>query len=277
VKFGIATFVTDDGIGPADLARAVEERGFDSLFFPDHTHIPASRETPYPGGGELRDVYYRTLDQFVAMTAAAVVTTDLLLVAAINLLVQRDPITTAKETASLDLVSGGRLVFGVGAGWLLEEMRNHGTDPATRGALLDERIEAVKAIWTSEPAEYHGEYVDFDPIHSRPKPVQTPHPPIYVGGNSRATVRRVARHGAGWLANPWPADVMATRIAQMCDAAGRTVPVSVFGAPTDLDVLRAYEGLGVERVGLFLPTRKRDGSLTVLDSYVALVDQFRKG
>jgi probable F420-dependent oxidoreductase len=277
VKFGIATFVTDDGIGPADLARAVEERGFDSLFFPDHTHIPASRETPYPLGGELRDVYYRTLDQFVAMTAAAVATTDLLLVAAINLLVQRDPITTAKETASIDLVSGGRLVFGVGAGWNLEEMRNHGTDPATRGALLDERIEAVKAIWTSEPAEYHGEYVDFDPIFSRPKPVQSPHPPIYVGGNSRATVRRVARLGAGWLANAWPPDVMATRIAQMCDAAGRTVPVSVYGGPADLDVLRAYEGLGVERVGLFLPTRERDGSLTILDRYATLVEEFRRG
>jgi probable F420-dependent oxidoreductase len=277
MKFGIATFVNDDGISPTDLARGVEERGFDSLFVPEHTHIPAKRESPYPGGGELPPVYYRTLDQFVTLTAAAVVTTDLLLVTGINLLVQRDPITTAKETASLDLVSGGRLVFGVGAGWNREEMRNHGTDPTSRGPLLDERIEAIKAIWTSEPAEYHGKYVDFDPIHSRPKPVQTPHPPIYVGGNSDATVRRVARHGAGWMANPFPPDVMTTRIAQMSDAAGRSVPVSVFGAPPDLDLLRAYEGLGVERVALFLPTQDRDGSLTTLDSYAAVVAEFRKG
>ncbi|GAB3908148.1 LLM class F420-dependent oxidoreductase [Kibdelosporangium lantanae] len=277
MKFGIATFVNDDGISPTDLARAVEERGFDSLFVPEHTHIPASRETPYPGGGDLPPVYYRTLDQFVALTAAAVVTTKLLLVTGINLLIQRDPITTAKETASLDLVSGGRLVFGVGAGWNREEMRNHGTDPATRGALLDERIEAVKAIWTTEPAEYHGKYVDFDPIHSRPKPVQTPHPPVYVGGNSDATVRRVVRHGAGWLANPLPVDVMTSRIAQMSDLAGRAVAVSVFGAPADLGVLRAYQGLGVERVSLFLPTQGRDGSLVALDSYAGLVEKFGAG
>jgi probable F420-dependent oxidoreductase len=277
MKFGISTFVNDDGIGPADLGRAVEERGFESLMIPEHTHIPAKRESPYPGGGDIPPVYYRTLDQFVTLTAAAVVTEKLLVVAGINLLVQRDPITTAKEVASVDLVSGGRLVFGVGAGWNLEEMRNHGTDPATRGALLDERIEALKALWTEEPAEYHGTYVNFDPVFSRPKPVQKPHPPLYIGGNSEATVRRVAQHGAGWLANPFPIEQLTTRIAQMRDRSGRDVPVSVFGAPRDLDQLRAYQGLGIERAGLFLPTRPRDESLRILDEFADLVTKFNQG
>jgi probable F420-dependent oxidoreductase len=277
MKFGISTFVNDDGIGPVDLGRAVEERGFDSLFVPEHTNIPASRETPYPGGGDLPPVYYKTLDQFVTLAAVAAVTERIQLWTGINLLIQRDPIHTAKETASVDLVSNGRLVFGVGAGWNLEEMRNHGTDPKTRGALLDERIEAIKAIWTQEPAEYHGKYVDFDPIHSRPKPVQTPHPPIYVGGNSDATVRRVARHGAGWLANPFPVEQLTSRIAQMSDLAGRAVPVSIFGAPRDLDQLRAYEGLGIERAALFLPTRPLDESLKILDELAALVEKFNQG
>jgi probable F420-dependent oxidoreductase len=277
MKFGISTFVNDNGIGPADLARAVEERGFDSLFIPEHSHIPASRETPYPGGGDLPPVYYRTLDQFVTLTAAAVVTTRLRVVAAINLLVQRDPITTAKEVASVDLVSGGRLDFGVGAGWNLEEMRNHGTDPATRGALLDERIEALKALWTQEPASYHGKYVDFDPVYSRPKPVQQPHPPLFIGGNSAATVRRVIQYEAGWLANPFPLEQLTSRIAQMRDGAGRDVPVSVFGAPHDLDQLRAYQGLGIGTAALFLPTRPRDETLTILDEYAALVATFAKG
>jgi probable F420-dependent oxidoreductase len=257
MKFGISTFVTDDGIGPADLGRAVEERGFDSLLVAEHTNIPASRETAYPGGGDLPPVYYQTLDPFVTLTAAAVTTERLLLMTAITLLIQRDPIITAKETASLDLVSGGRLLFGVGAGWNLEEMRNHGTDPKTRGALLDERIEAIKAIWTQEPAEYHGKYVDFDPIHLRPKPVQQPHPPIYIGGNSDATVRRV--------------------IAAMRDGAGRDVPVTVFGAGRDVNTLRAYEGIGIERAALFLPTLPREESLKLLDEYAEFVDTFNRG
>jgi probable F420-dependent oxidoreductase len=277
MKFGISTFVTDDGIGPADLGRAVEERGFESLLVAEHTNIPASRETPYPGGGDLPPGYYKTLDPFVTLTAAAVATERLLLMTAISLLIQRDPIITAKETASLDLVSGGRLLFGVGAGWNLEEMRNHGTDPRTRGALLDERIEAIKAIWTQEPAEYHGKHVDFDPIHVRPKPVQQPHPPIYVGGNSDATVRRVIQHGAGWVANPFPIEQLTSRIAAMRDGAGRDVPVSVFGAGREVDTLRAYEGLGIERAALFLPARPRDESLKLLDEFAEFVAKFSQG
>jgi alkanesulfonate monooxygenase SsuD/methylene tetrahydromethanopterin reductase-like flavin-dependent oxidoreductase (luciferase family) len=174
-------------------------------------------------------------------------------------------------------VSGGRLIFGVGAGWNLEEMRNHGTDPKTRGALLDERIEAIKAMWTGEPAEYHGKYVDFDPLHLRPKPVRQPHPPIYIGGNSDATVRRVIRHGAGWIANPFPIEQLTSRIAAMRDGAGRDVPVSVFGAGRDVDTLRTYEGLGIERAALFLPTRPRDESLKLLDEFAEFAGKFSQG
>ena len=204
MKFGISTFVTDDGIDPVSLARAIEERDFASLVIAEHTHIPASRESAYPMGGELPSIYYKTLDPFVTLAAAAAVTSKIELFTGIALLIQRDPITTAKEAASIDLISGGRFVFGVGAGWNIEELRDHGTDPKTRGALLDERIEAIKALWTADPAEYHGKYVDFDPSFSRPKPVQKPHPPIYIGGDSDATVKRVIRHDAGWISNPLP-------------------------------------------------------------------------
>ncbi len=170
MKFGIATFVNDDSIDTVTLARAIEERGFESLMVAEHTHIPASRESPYPLGGELPKIYYRTLDPFVTLAAAAAVTSKIELFTGIALLIQRDPIITAKEAASIDVISGGRFVFGVGAGWNIEEMRDHGTDPKTRGALLDERIEAIKALWADEPAEYHGTYVDFPRRTAGPNP-----------------------------------------------------------------------------------------------------------
>src|ERR1700744_910358 len=211
MKFGISTFVNDDSIDTVSLARAVEERGFESLAVAEHTHIPASRESAPPRGGELPQFYYRTLDPFVTLAAAAAGTANNELIPGVPLLIQRDPITTAKEAASIDLISGGRFVFGVGAGWNIEELRDHGTDPKTRGALLDERIEAIRALWTTEPAEYHGKYVNFDPSYSRPKPVQKPHPPIFIGGNSDATVKRVIRHRAGWISNALPVDAITQR------------------------------------------------------------------
>ena len=223
MKFGIATFVTDEGICPVELGRAVEDRGFESLFVAEHSHIPTSRTTPYPSGGELPRVYYRTLDPFVTLTAVAVVTTRLVVGTGIALMIQRDPITTAKEVASLDLVSSGRVIFGIGAGWNREEMRHHGTDPRTRGRLLDERMRAMRSLWTDEKAEFHGEFVHIEPSYAWPKPVQEPHPPIYVGGNSDATFRRIAEYGHGWLANPHAPDRMAARIALLRDVAGRVV------------------------------------------------------
>jgi probable F420-dependent oxidoreductase len=275
MKFGIATFVNDDTIDTLSLARGIEERGFDSLMIAEHTHIPASRESPYPLGGELPSIYYRTLDPFVTLAAAAAVTSRIELFTGIALLIQRDPIITAKEAASIDLISGGRFVFGVGAGWNIEELRDHGTDPKTRGALLDERIEAVKALWTAEPAEYHGKYVNFDASYSRPKPVQKPHPPIFIGGDSDATVKRVIRHDAGWVSNPLPIEALTKRVGQMRDGSGRDVPLAMFGAPQKPDYWQAAEELGFGQLALMLPTRPLDETLRLLDEYAALVGRYR--
>lgn len=275
MKFGIATFVNDDSIDTVSLARGIEERGFESLVVAEHTHIPASRETPYPRGGELPSIYYRTLDPFVTLAAAAAVTSKIELFTGIALLIQRDPIITAKEAASIDLISGGRFVFGVGAGWNIEEMRDHGTNPKTRGALLDERIEAIKALWTNEPAEYHGKYVDFPPSYSRPKPVRKPHPPIFIGGDSDAVVKRVARHEAGWISNPLPIPHITDRVAQLRAAASHDVPLAMFGAPQDPDYWRAAEDLGFDQLALLLPTKPRDESLRLLDRYADRVARYR--
>jgi probable F420-dependent oxidoreductase len=223
----------------------------------------------------LPSIYYRTLDPFVTLAAAAAVTSRIELITGIALLIQRDPIITAKEAASIDLISGGRFVFGVGAGWNIEELRDHGTDPKTRGALLDERIEAIKALWTTEPAEYHGKFVDFDASYCRPKPVRQPHPPIFIGGDSDATVKRVVRHGAGWISNPSPVEALTKRIDQMREGAGRDVPLTMFGTPSKPDYWHAVEALGFDQLTLLLPTKPRDDSLRLLDEYVALVDQYR--
>jgi probable F420-dependent oxidoreductase len=275
MKFGISTFVDDDSIDPVSLARAIEERGFASLIIAEHSHIPASRETAYPGGGELPPQYFSTLDPFVTLAAAAAVTSTIELFTGVALLIQRDPIHTAKEAASIDLISGGRFVFGVGAGWNIEEMRDHGTDPKTRGARLDESIEAIKVLWTTEPAEYHGKYVNFDSSYCRPKPIRKPHPPIFIGGNSDATVKRVIRHGAGWISNPLPPEILAHRIGQMRAGAGHDVPLAIFGAPIDTDYWRAAEDLGFGRLGLLLPSVGKDDSLRLLDEYAAQVAQYR--
>ncbi|AYE96697.1 LLM class F420-dependent oxidoreductase [Mycobacterium paragordonae] len=275
MKFGISTFVNDDSIDTVSLARAIEERGFESLVIAEHTHIPASRESAYPLGGELPKIYYRTLDPFVTLAAAAAVTSTIELFTGIALLIQRDPIITAKEAASIDLISGGRFVFGVGAGWNLEEMRDHGTDPKTRGALLDERIEAIKALWTDEPAEYHGKHVDFPPSYIRPKPVRQPHPPIYIGGNSNATMKRVVRHEAGWISNPFPIEEVTRRVEQLRGAAAYDVPLAMFGTPNNIEYWRAAEDLGFGQLALLLPTKPRDESLRLLDDYAARVAQYR--
>src|ERR687890_2427321 len=199
MKFGVSTFVTDEGIVPGTLATAVEDRGFDSLFIADHTHIPLSQKPPWPRGGELPRRYSRTLDPFIPLTAAAAATERLLLGTGVALVIERDPIITAKEVASLDLVSEGRVIFGIGVGWNREEMENHGTDPSIRGKLMDERIRAMIEMWTKDEPEFHGRYVDFDPIGIWPKPLQKPYPPIYVGGGRKA-FEGSAPFGAGWVA-----------------------------------------------------------------------------
>src|SRR5438477_4267717 len=191
MEFGLAIFPTEDVPPPDEIARMAEERGFESLLFPEHTHIPARRETPYPAGGELPRQYSRTYDPFVALTAAASATERLQVGTAICLVVERDPIVTAKEVASIDRLSGGRFLFGVGAGWNVEEMRNHGTEASRRFGLMRERIEAMKAIWTQDEASYSGRYVGFERIWCWPKPVQKPHPPVLVGGNGASVLDRV--------------------------------------------------------------------------------------
>ena len=270
MKFGISTFVTDEGITPGALARAIEERGFDSLFIAEHTHIPLSRKSPWPGGAELPRKYYRTLDPFVTLTAAAAATERLLLGTGVALVVERDPIITAKEVASLDLVSGGRMIFGIGVGWNREEMENHGTDPRTRGKLMNERIRAMIEIWTKDEAEFHGHYVDFDPIVAWPKPVQKPYPPIYVGGGRQA-FDRIAEFGDAWLPNRMSPGKLEPMLSELREVAGRDVPVTVYGASSEPEDVEAYARLGVERVLLGLPTLPAGETLDYLDSLAGVV------
>ncbi|MET7994207.1 LLM class F420-dependent oxidoreductase [Amycolatopsis sp. NPDC005232] len=276
MDFGISTFVTDEGIRPDVLGEALEERGFDSLFLAEHSHIPVSRESPYPGGADLPEKYKRTLDPFIALTAAAVNTSNLVLGTGIALLIQRDVIHTAKEVASLDLVSRGRVAFGVGVGWNREEMANHGTDPTTRGALIDEQIEALKAIWTQDEAAYHGKFVDFDPIFAWPKPVQKPHPPIYVGGESPAALRRLARLGDAWLPRQHTPSDEIRRVREWLAEQGRTnVPFTVFGAAADSDDVKRLAEAGVERYTFMLPTLPEAETLAALDDLARLAASHR--
>ncbi|MGW5441812.1 LLM class F420-dependent oxidoreductase [Streptomyces asiaticus] len=275
MKFGVSTFVTDQGIRPAPLGRALEERDFDALFVAEHTHIPVERRTPYPGGGDLPEVYYRTLDPFVTLAAVATVTRRLLVGTGVALVVERDPIITAKEVASLDLISDGRAVFGVGAGWNREEMEHHGTDPSTRGRLMDERLRAIVTLWTKEKAEFHGEFVNFEPVFQWPKPVQQPHPPIYVGGGGDAAFRRIAALGDAWLANSGSPEELRPQIERLREVAGREVPVTLYAMPEDAEVAEGYQRIGVERVLFYLPTMPEAETLARLDSMAGIAARFR--
>lgn len=272
MKFGVSTFVTDDGIAPGALGRALEERGFESLFLAEHTHIPVKRESPWPGGAELPRHYYRTLDPFVALTAAAAATERLRVGTGIALVIQRDPILLAKEVASLDLVSGGRAALGVGAGWNREEMRNHGTDPATRMRLLRERVLAVKELWTKDEAEFHGEFVDFDPVFSYPKPVQDPHPPVLIGGSGPTTFDRVVEFGDGWMPIYGRGmDGFAAQVAELRERAGRRVPVTVFATPPKREAVAGLAEAGVDEVLFNLGTEPEDDTLRGLDRLAELL------
>jgi len=252
MDFGVSYFPTDDAIEPPLLGRMAEERGFESVFVTEHTHIPASRDTPYPAGGDLPREYFRIYDPFVSLATIAQATERIKVGTAICLLVERDPITTAKEVATVDRLSGGRMIFGVGAGWNLEEMRNHGTDPKRRFSILRERVEACREMWTNEEASYHGEFVDFDRIVSRPGPIQEPHPPVLVGGNGPKVLERVVEFGDGWFPNRIPPDdQMIARVEELQrlgEEAGRgVIPVTLQIPPRDAEVLRRYEEAGVTR------------------------------
>ncbi|HEY3772679.1 MAG TPA: LLM class F420-dependent oxidoreductase [Solirubrobacteraceae bacterium] len=255
MDFGIGYFPTHDAMGPAALARMIEEHGQESLFVAEHTHTPASRATPYPGGEELPRKYNHTYDPFVALTAAAVATTRLRVGTGICLVNERDPITTAKLVSSLDDLSGGRFEFGVGAGWNREEMRNHGTDPRTRMRLVAERVQAMQEIWTNETASYHGEFVDFDEIWQWPKPAQRPHPPVLVGGGGPTVLDRVLAFGDAWFPN-WGevAGDVENRVAELRSRAERPIDVMAMGVPADPAVLERCERLGMTRVVRWLPS-----------------------
>ena len=280
MKCGVSMFPTRYSIGPAELARAVEERGFESLFVPEHTHIPTSRRSPWPGGPDLPDEYRETLDPFLALTAAAAVTERLLLGTGICLVVERDPITTAKEVATLDLLSGGRFLFGVGGGWNREEMENHGTDPARRFAVLRERVLAMKEIWAHDEAEFHGTHVDFDPLWQWPKPVQRPHPPVLVAGNGPRTLERVLEYGDGWIPIPGrgavPLGEGTARLRAEAAERGRPpIPVTVFGTRPEPEVIEHYAKAGVDRVLFRLPSVPASEALGLLDTYANIAETER--
>jgi probable F420-dependent oxidoreductase len=281
MHFGVGLFFTDYSITPAALGKALEERGFESVWAAEHSHIPLSRRSPWPGGAELPKQYYDVMDPFVTLTAAAAATKTLKVGTGVCLVNQRDPIQTAKLVASIDQVSQGRFLFGTGIGWNAEEMEDHGTVFTTRAKLVRERVEAMKAIWTETKPEYHGELVKFDPMMAWPKPVQKPHPPVIVGGAFPQAARRAVRYGEGWIplaGRPGTGDVFETvpKFRAMLAEAGRdaaSCPVTLFGVGEDADALKRYRDLDIARVTAALPAVKEDVVLPILDRWATLIRQ----
>ncbi|MDE0942349.1 MAG: LLM class F420-dependent oxidoreductase [Alphaproteobacteria bacterium] len=273
---GVLIFATDYTIRTDELAIALEERGFESLFLPEHTHIPASRESAWPGGPDLPPDYWHTHDPFVALAYAGAVTKNLKLATGICLLAQRDPIVTAKNVASLDMMSNGRFLFGIGGGWNIEEMNDHGVEYKTRFAQMKEHVQAMKALWTEEDASFKGDFVNFEASWAHPKPVQNPHPPVILGGETDYTLARVVDYCDGWLPRArhgFDAAENMARLKTFADKAGRDaseISVSVFGAPGDQATLDSYEEAGVNRAILGLPSAPRDEVMALLDKYAPL-------
>ena len=279
MKYGVMIFPTEYAIHPADLAQGAEERAFESLWVAEHSHIPASRETPWPGGSDLPQMYYDVMDPFVALSMAAQATERLKIATGICLVIQRDPIQTAKAVASLDVLSGGRFLFGVGGGWNREEMANHGTAFEGRWKLLRERIEAMKAIWTEERAEYRGDRLAFEPIIANPKPRQKPHPPIHVGGAFPGGMRRAIRYGDGWipLTGRGDDDVVSHLPAfrKAAAEAGRdpdAMEVTIYACPPDKDRVQRFRDAGIDRVVFGLPPADREVVLGGLDRLASIAE-----
>jgi probable F420-dependent oxidoreductase len=277
--FGAAMFFTDYSMSSVELARALEERGFESVWAPEHSHIPLTRKTPFAGGGELPKQYYDVMDPFVTLAAAAAATKTIKLGTGVCLVIQRDTIQTAKLVASIDQVSHGRFLFGIGGGWNRDEMEDHGTVYATRFKKMREQVEAMQAIWADSKPEYHGEIVDFPPMMTWPKPVQKPHPPVIVGGMFPHAARRALRYGDGWIPHsrrPHYEDVtdFLPQFRQMAAEAGRNlaeVPVTVWGVQPDYDRLRRYEEQGVSRGVVQLAPEPADKTLPILDRWAELI------
>jgi probable F420-dependent oxidoreductase len=283
MDYGASMFFTDYSMTPAELGQALEARGFESVWAPEHSHIPSSRLSQPASGGELGKQYYDVMDPFVTLTAAAMATKTLKIATGVCLVIQRDTIQTAKLVASLDQVSGGRFLFGIGGGWNQEEMADHGTVFKTRFKRMREQIEAMRAIWTQSEPEYHGEIVDFPKMRTWPKPVQKPHPPVIVGGAFPHSARRAVRYGDGWVPNasrPSYADVteFLPQFRQMAADAGRdpaAIPVTIFGAPENLDRLKRHRDQGIARAVVTLPSAKADEILPVLDGWAELIRHTR--
>ena len=279
LAFGAAMFFTDYSMAPGELGQALESRGFESVWAPEHSHIPLSRESPYPGGGDLPKKYYDCMDPFVTLTAAAVATKRLRVGTGVCLVAQRDPIQTAKLVASIDQISGGRFLFGIGNGWNKDEMRNHGTAFGSRHKLARERVEAMKAIWTQPKPEYHGEFVNFDPMMTWPKPVQKPHPPVIVGGAFPYSARRAIRYGDGWIPQAVRgsykeiADLI-PEFRTMATEAGRdpaSIDITVWAPRKDPDLMKRYQDLGVKRVVFSLESEQAATILPVVDAITELM------
>jgi probable F420-dependent oxidoreductase len=279
MDFGVAIFPTEDAQDPAEIGRMAEERGFESLLFPEHTHIPASRESPWAGGDQLPPEYSRTYDPFVALAVAAGATDRLRIGTGVCLVIERDPIVTAKEVASVDRLSGGRFLFGVGAGWNVEEMRNHGTDAGKRFGIMCERIEAMKAIWAQEEASYSGRYVNFEGIWCWPKPLQRPHPPVLVGGNGERVLDRVLAFGDEWMPNRISDDdELLGRIGELNARAAQigraSIPVTVVGMTRDAARIDRLQQGGVHRVVFWLPARGRGEVEAAFDEFTGTAREF---
>ena len=270
---GIFYFATEYGHNVVDVARDAEQRGFESLWLPEHTHIPVSRKTPYAGGAELPKEYAHTLDPFVALAAVATATKHIRLATGISLLIERDTITMAKTLATLALLSNGRAILGVGGGWNREEAEHHGVEWSQRFQKLEEQITAIKVIWANEEASFHGEHVRFDPIWSWPKPIQRPRPPIVLGGETDHTLRRVIKHCDGWLPRARDPEIIVRGIArlnELAEEAGRdpeSISVNVFAPRPDAELIDRFKGMGVARIILWLPPEDRDAVSRRLDGY----------
>jgi probable F420-dependent oxidoreductase len=278
MKIGAVMFFTTDSMSPAELGRELEDRGFESLWVPEHTHVPSTRLTPFIGGGPLPRAYYDIFDPFLALNTAAAVTTRLKIGTGIALVVQRDPIVTAKMVSTIDRLSNGRFLFGVGNGWNQDEIENHGTVFVTRNKLARERIEAMQTIWTRDEPSYQGEFVNFGPMSQWPKPVQKPYPPIIVGGAFPYAAQRAIRYGDGWIprADRLEHDgigVLINKFREMAIAAGRdpaSLPITIFRVPDDLKQLRFCQEIGIDRVVFSLPAEKSDKILPILDRWAAI-------
>ena len=276
MEVGLSIFPTAASIHPVRLAKEAEARGFESLFFIEHTHIPASRRTPYPLGGELPSIYWQSYDPFVALAQAAAVTTQLRVGTGVCLVPEHHPLALAKRVASLDALSNGRFLFGIGAGWNAEELENHGVRFADRWAVTRESVLAMKAVWTQKDAAFHGRFVDFDAVWSEPKPVQKPHPPVLIGASSKYAVERVAEYADGWMPGNGTCD-FAERLAQLdaaCARAGRSrnsLDLTVFAAPPKSIELEKLAELGFNRAVLPLPTQDESKILSRLDGLASIV------